>query len=93
MDEKKSVDEKFLAVRKKISTCDDAMLAAVDLLLAVKSGANLANSNLDQEKFGHVIDDLIDQGKIDHVVDDLLSALRSTLDLGSTIFDLAYGKE
>lgn len=43
MDKKKSVDEKFLAVRKKISTCDDAMLAAVDL--------------------------------------------------GSTIFDLAYGKE
>lgn len=93
MDKKKSVDEKFLAVRKKISTCDDAMLAAVDLLLAVKSGANLANSNLDQEKFGHVIDDLIEQKKFDQVINDLLSALRSTLDLGSTIFDLAYGKE
>ena len=35
----------------------------------------------------------LSQKKFDQVINDLLSALRSTLDLGSTIFDLAYGKE
>ncbi len=91
MDEKKSVDEKFSAVRKQLSAYDDAILAAVDMLIAVKFAANLAN--FDQEKFGHAIDDLIDQGKIDHVVDDLLTTFRSSVGLASTVFDLAYGRE
>ena len=89
MDEKKSVDEKFLAVREQLSAYDKAILTAADMLMAIKSAVDLAN--FDQEKFGHLLDDLIDQGKIDHVVSDLLATFRGSIGFASTVYDLAYG--
>lgn len=75
MDEKKSVDEKILAVRNQLILCGDAMLFAHHMLVDLRYG-----TDVDQEKF-------------DQVTDDLLTAFRSTLDLSSTVYDLAYGKE
>mgnify|MGYP004603351597 CR=1 FL=1 len=73
MDEKKSVDEKILAVRNQLILCGDAMLFAYHMLVDLRYGTDVG-----QEKF-------------DQVTDDLLTAFRSTLDLSSTVYDLAYG--
>ena len=75
MDEKKSVDEKILAVRNQLILSGDAMLFAYHMLVDLRYGTDVG-----QEKF-------------DQVTDDLLTAFRSTLDLSSTVYDLAYGKE
>ena len=73
MDEKKSVDEKILAVRNQLILCGNAMLFACNMLIDLRYG-----TDVDQEKF-------------DQVTDDLLTAFRSTVDLRSTVYDLAYG--
>ena len=52
MDEKKSVDEKVLAVRKLLSVCDESILTAFDLLIALRFGADLDQEELHQAASG-----------------------------------------
>lgn len=54
VDEKKSVDEKILAVRNQLILCGDAMLFAYHMLVDLRYGTDVV-----QEKFDQVTDDLL----------------------------------
>lgn len=68
---------------------DEKILAARNQLILCGDAMLFAYHMLVDLRYGTDVG----QEKFDQVTDDLLTAFRSTLDLSSTVYDLAYGKE
>lgn len=68
---------------------DEKILAARNKLILCGDAMLFAYHMLVDLRYGTEVD----QEKFDQVTDDLLTAFRSTIELSSTVSDLAYGKE
>ena len=68
---------------------DERILAARNKLILCGDAMLFAYHMLVDLRYGTEVD----QEKFDQVTDDLLTAFRSTIELSSTVSDLAYGKE
>ena len=68
---------------------DERILAARNKLILCGDAMLFAYHMLVDLRYGTEVD----QEKFDQVTDDLLTAFRSTVELSSTVSDLAYGKE